>query len=829
MIPEMNTANGHGLYQHGESNTHEIKKIITKLFRNWYWFIITVIFALALAYLYVNYTPPLYEVNTTVLVNVGSTSTPYSAIYGQGGGMFQDTRDWASLYNQIAVISSTPMVTRALSGLDFEISYYKKGQFSETELYNNTPFQVVWDKTHPQIIDQDYNLIIHPDNKISISLEGENVNIYSYKEGETIQILPQFNYEQEIESGTKIESDNFSFIIVLNEQKDNSGSYRVRFNSLNTLVAKYRGNLAVTLSEDFSSILNLSVKDYNIEKGKMFLNRLSQVYLDNNLEKKNETAERTIQFIDSQLASISDSLNISEGRLESFRSSNQVIDFSAQSQQLLAQLNQLDNEIIQHQNQNKYYTYLKEYIENNQDMESVIAPSSIGIEDPLLNSFIIQLNTLINEKTSQTSIRPNSEHPTFVQLNTQIEIVKNSLRQSINNILRQSDIELENLNLRMREYDAQIRRLPATERNFVNFERKYRIDSETYTFLLQKLSEARIAKASSLPDGQTLESPFLNSIVSPQRNRIFSIALLLGLIFPASVILIRDLFNDKINSQEDVTAITRYPVIGHVLHMDKKQGSMTPVLDKPNSPLGNSYVSIRTKINLLTKGKEHPIVAVTSSLPNEGKSYTAINIASSVALTRKTVVLLDLDLRNSSIAETFDLKHPKGVVNYIIGKSSIKEITHDTKLSWLKVIPAGPIPPNPAEMLSDIKIKELLEKLKETYDMVIIDTPPIGFVSDMFQLEEMIDANLFVVRHKFTPKQTFKLILEEISGRNIKGIGIIINNIKQKKGSHGYGYGYGYGYGNGYGYGYGYGNGKHPNGKRELLTLEEVAENMGKK
>jgi tyrosine-protein kinase Etk/Wzc len=305
-------------------------------------------------------------------------------------------------------------------------------------------------------------------------------------------------------------------------------------------------SLLLVYQKIFLPSLNLAVQDYNIEKGKMFLSRLTQVYLDNNLEKKNQTAERTIQFIDSQLENISDSLNISEGRLETFRSSNQVIDFSAQSQQLLAQLNQLDNEVIRHKNQNKYYNYLKEYIETNQDMETVIAPSSIGIEDPLLNSFIIQLNTLINEKTSQTSIRPNSEHPTFIQLNTQIEIVKNSLRQSINNIIRQSDIELENLELRMMEYDAQIRRLPATERNFVNFERRYRIDSETYTFLLQKLSEARIAKASSMPDGQMLEKPFLKALVSPQRNRIFSIALLLGLIFPASVILIRDLFNDKI-------------------------------------------------------------------------------------------------------------------------------------------------------------------------------------------------------------------------------------------------------------------------------------------
>jgi tyrosine-protein kinase Etk/Wzc len=828
MIPEINTFNGNGLHQHAESSTHEIKKIITKLFRNWYWFVITVALALSSAFLYIRYTPPVYEMNSQVLLNIGSVNSPISAIYGQGGGMFQDTRDWASLYNQVAIVSSSPIVSRTISGLDFEISYYSQGRFSETEMYNNVPFQIIWDKNHPQIIEQDFFLTIHPDKNISISLEGENLKIHNYRDGETLKTIPQYTYENEIPSGSQIESEHFSFIIVLNEGYDTSGSFRFRFHSHNSLVSAYRSRLKVSVSENYASVLKLSVQDYNIRKGIEFLNRLTQVYLDNSLEKKNQYAELTIQFIDSQLESISDSLNISEGRLESFRSSNQVIDFSAQSQQLLAQLNQLDNQIIQHKNQNKYYTYLKEYIETNQNMESVIAPSSIGIEDPLLNSFIIQLNNLINEKTSQTSIRPNSEHPTFVQLNTQIEIVKNSLRQSINNIIRQSDIELENLNLRMREYNAQIRRLPATERNFVNFERRYRIDSETYTFLLQKLSEARIAKASSIPDGQMLESPFLMALVSPQKNRIYSIALLLGLIFPASVILIRDLFNNKIYTREDIAAITRYPVIGHVMQVDKTLGSQTPILDKPNSPLGNTFVSIRTKMNLLTKAKEHPIIAVTSSLPNEGKTYTAINIASSVALTRKNVVLLDLDLRNSRIAETFDFKHAKGVVNYIIGKASIQEITCDTKLSWLKVIPAGPIPPNPAEMLSDKKIKELLEKLKEKYDMIIIDTPPIGFVSDMFQMEDMIDANLFIVRHKYTPKDTVKMVLEEVAGRNMKGIGIIINNIRQKSGKHDYGYGYGPRYGYGYGeYGYGNDKGKkQPNGKREVLTIEEVAENL---
>ena len=817
MIQETNSNNQNGFYQAGDSNFHEIKRIIFRLLGNWYWFVVALAVAGTATFLYIRYTPPLYQLRSTVLVGQGNSKSPITAIYGQG--MYQDSRDWAALYNQIAIMGSSPIISRTLAGLNFEISYFSIGRVSETELYKNVPFQVLWDKNHPQIIESDFYMTIHPDNNITISMEAENVKVHNYRDEQAVKTIPAYSFQKEIRPNTKIEAKEFSFIVVLDENHPNvQGSYRFRFHTQSSLVNQYRSKLRVNMSADYASILTLSIQEHNILKGMDFLTRLAEVYLDDNLERKNQYAELTIQFIDSQLQTISDSLSISEGRLASFRSSNQMIDISSQSQHLLSQINQLDNEIIRHKNQNKYYNYLREYIESNQDIEAVIAPSAVGIDDPLLNSFILQLNKLINEKSSQTSIRPNSEHPTFIQLNTQIEIVKNSLRQSINNIIKQSDVELENLNQRMREYNAQIRRLPATERNFVNFERRYRIDSETYTFLLQKLTEARIAKASNVPDGQMLESPYLSAMVHPQTKRIYSLAVLLALILPASLILIRDLLNDKVLSKDDITAITRYPVIGQIIQENMKPFSATPVLDKPNSPVGNAYVSIRTKLNLLTKAKEHPVIAVTSALPNEGKTYNSVNIASSIALTRKTVVLLDLDLRNSKIAGVFNLGRAKGVVNYIIGKAGIEDITYPTKLSWLKIIPAGPIPPNPAEMLSDLKLRELLLKLRDLYDVVIIDTPPVGFVSDIFQLNELIDSNILVVRYKYSSKPLVKMVLEEISRFQMKGMGIIINGVKAKHASYAKGYGYKYNYG------YSYGQKQSIN--RDVLSVEEVAETI---
>ncbi len=765
-------------------DVNEIKNIILRFLFNWYWFLLTIGIAVIAGFIYNRYTAPVYEVYSTLLVNEENSNSPITALYGRNQGMFQEhyLNNWTNIHNQMAVISSTPIVSMTLSELDFNVGYYSLGRFSKREIYKNAPFQVVWDKNHPQIVEADFFLTIHPDKSLTVSIEDENLRVFNFMEDKMVEMLPEFSFQAEIQPDSFLVSEKFSFAIVLNENYTAmaTGNYMFRFHTRQSLEKSYKSMLKVFLADNNSSILHLSVRDYNLKKGIDFLNKLIEVYQYSNLETKNQYANLSIYFIDSQLQNISDSLSISENRLETFRSSNRMIDFSTQSKQLLMQINELDKELMKRETQYKYYMYLKDYIDSNQDMESIIAPSSVGIDDPLLNNFILQMNELINKKSGLASIRPNSEHPTVIQLNNQIEIVKNSLSQSINNIIAQSKEELDNLSQRMQKYNVQISHLPATERNFVNFERRYKIDSETYTFLLQKLSEARIAKASNIPDGQILEYPQMRAIVKPQKRKVYSITLLIGMLLPAGFLLIGDFFSNKIRIPGDIKDITGYPVIGHVFHEEKKKAGLTPVIDYPKSRTANSYVSIRAKLKFLTKTEKHPVIAVTSALPKEGKTFNAINIASSIALTNKTAVLLDLDLHNSKIAEIFNLPSDKGVVDYIEGTADPDEIIYDTKLAQLKVIPAGYVSPHPAEILSDIKLTELLEKLKHNFDVVIIDTPPVVFAAEIFQLRESIDYNIVVVRALYTSKSVLKIALAEIEDHRMKEIGIIFNNISSQ-------------------------------------------------
>ncbi len=732
MNPSQNQNTQFNGMQHNDSG--DIKVIVFKLLRNWYWFVLSVIVAGAIAFTYVRYTTDVYEASTTMLFeeSYGSPSA-LSAGNGAVGDVFQGLGGMGSMqniYNQMEILKSTPVVAKTIEELNFEVSYFTVGRVSVTETYKGVPFQVIWDKDHPQLIDTDFNLEISANGQLTVSAVGENTEVYSYIEEKVLKIIPEFEFSKTIDAGTLINSDEFSFTILLNEQfnpKSENNNFRFRFHTKTALIEKYSDALKVTYPDELTTILKISVRDFNRQKAIDFLTKLSEIYTLDNLGKKNENANRTIQFIDSQLENISDSLNISENRMESFQSQHQVLDLSAQSQQLLAQMTELDNERVAMETQNKYYHYLKDYIEQNQELETVIAPSAMGIADPLLNSLILQLNELITQKSSQTSIRKDSQHPIILRLNAQIESVKNSLRENTTSIITQSDIALHDLNKRITSYEAQVKRLPATERNFVNIERNYQLNNEIYTFLLQKLSEAQIAKASNVPDSQVIEEASSEKFpVEPQSKKIYAIALLLGLALPASIIFLIDFFNNKIMSEDEVKALSNFPIIGHVFRNLKEYGSRTLVLDKPNSPASEPYRSIRNKLNLITKGNENPVIAVTSTFPKEGKSYTSINVASSFALARKKTVILDLDLRNSKMIEEFDLKTDLGVVNYIIGKASLDEITCSTKHPLLKLIPAGPIPPNPSEMLTDSKMLELIEKLRKEYDVIVIDTPPVG-------------------------------------------------------------------------------------------------------
>ncbi len=773
-----------------------LKKIIIKYLNNWHWFLLSLVLMGLIAFLYNRYSPTVYTISTSILIESKKQESPMAGTSFTDDNVFQGFGAMGvdrNINNQMIILKSRPLIRRTLNDLEFEVSYFSIGRIKKVERYDDeVPFRVIWDADHPQIIGEDFYLQILPDGQMLIKCSGNDVKVYNYKTDKVLKVIPEFSLSQKIKDGGIVESDNYSFIIDLKDDfgSDISSTYLFRFESKKSLIEKYKRKLNVSFFQKETSILEVTLEELNLRKGIDFLSTLIKEYQAYILEKKNENANRVINFITSQLESVSDSLVESSDQKQSFQRKHQILDISLQSQQLLQQINQINKEKVVLENKNKYYKYLRDYILNNQDIESIIAPSVMGIDDQLLNALILELNNLALEKSSMTSVK-NSEHPKLKRINAQIESARNNLLENVNSIISQSDMALADMNQRIWRMDNKIKELPNTERDFINIERKYQLNSETYTFLLQKLSDAKIAKASNLSDSLIIEEARLKEIPSKSNKvRIYIVALLLGLLIPVIIIFIKGFFNLKIISESDIHEITDFPIIGYVFSRGKNGKDSKIVLDKPNSPAAESFRAIKSKIDVSINTRETPVIAVTSSNAKEGKTYNAINIASIYALNKRKTVLLDLDFRRSKISQIFNLPQDKGLVYYLVGKAGIEDVIFESKHPYLDIIPAGPLPPNPAELLAGEQFKELIGKLKQKYDYIIVDTSPIGVVADILQFSDLFDATLVIVRKKMTKKLGLSWVLNEISQYGFKGVGIIMNSISPKDRKLGYGYGY---------------------------------------
>ncbi len=811
------------------------KRLVSELISHWYLFVLFMAIGLSGAWLYNRYTTTMYAARASVMILEEGSTTFWRQ---QGGFSGEALRGFGTSYqgiqNQMIIMKSKPVVLRAIRDLGFEVSYHNEGKLSTAENYTDAAFRVEWDRNHPQLVGFDFKIAVHPNRTISLTGSAEGVSAFNFALDKWTGGFPSVNIDRKVHSGEAVIIPGMcSFKINLNEgfSPPVTDYFFFKFHTPSELVDTYRSRLTVSLRDWETSIVDIDLKDYHPQKAVDFLNKLVEMYRIDNVDKKNQYADQTINFIEYLLEGVSDSLAVAEGELLAFQTSNQIVDIGSQAGQLLGEMDELDNKKLELETQNKYYNYLKSYIVANRDLGSILVPSSVGINDPLLSGLLTQYNELTVEKSKMADVLIS---PRLTQVNQQLDNVKKAMLDNIKNIMAQNVQMMADLQLRSSLVEMRVGKLPVTERDLFKIERRYNMNNETYTFLLEKLSEAQIAKAANQPESQVVEEASSMGAIGPQKNKAYSYGLFAGIVPPALFVLLLVLFNNKVISKEDVEMLTRLPILNMVFYNKQKVPTMTPVLDKPNSPDSEAYRSLRGKLDLMTKGKVKPVIAVSSTAPGEGKTYTSINIASSYALTRKKTVLVDFDLRNSRINQDFQLDARKGVVSYILGKDTLDQITHPMKHPNFFIIPAGPIPPNPGEMLMDDKIGKLLAELKEIYDVIIIDSAPIGYVTDLFQITDQIDSTVFVIRDSYTNRKLLKQALDEIKMFKLKGVGILINAIKTTGGLfpayvlsyvNGYRYGYGYGYGD-YGYGYGYGGygGKHKRKRFRLMPPSVVEE-----
>ena len=579
----------------------------------------------------------------------------------------------------------------------------------------------------------------------------------------------------------------------------NNSKIYFRFRSHEDLVNEFMSRVSLSFVTEGSTVLAISLVSEVPARDCEFIDKLAQIYLLQNLEQKNEVAENSIRFINEQLESLQSSLQQSEGAMTDFRQENKFVDVNSYAGQLMGMVSSYDQKALELRLRETYFDYLINYINTNIESGAVIAPTTMGVNEPILMGLVQQLNDLRIQRGELTE-----KNVYYAKYSKDIENVKTAIGEVVASMRASLKIEKEDLSRRYAEAEREIKKLPEKELQMVAIERNYRIDDNYYTFFLQKRAEAEIQKASNTPDNSIMDKARTTAIMNAKaKSKTTSKYLIIGFLIPALLIILSELLNNKIRSPKDVVKLKFFRLIGTLRHA--KSQNPTLVRASPRSSYAEMMRAIRTRIEFVLRRKEKMTLCITSTESGDGKTFLSTNLAALYAMTGKKVLLIDLDLRKPNIHTKLGLENGSGMSNYLIGDCELSDIlVKDTPFGF-DFMRAGTIPPNPGELVHADKLSTLLNDLRQEYDFIIMDTSPIGLVPDAYAIIEQSDMCLFVIRCMQTNKSFCKQTLEQMAEvvDSPEKVQLILSDIPTS-GRHSYGSGYGYGYG-GYG-GYGYGH-----------------------
>lgn len=776
-------------------NNFDFKGFLIKVASYWKWFVVSILLCLIGAYqvnvrkqkIYGLETTigikeednPLFTSNTSLVFNWGGTSDKVSTIA---------TTLKSRTHNEIVV-----------EKLNYYIDYLQDSKYFTESIYGNCPFEVQLDKKQPQLanIPITVKFLSPTQYQIKVEFDSNSAKTYNYSDYSSESVaVNEGIYTKNFKVGEYINLPFLSWKLILTKVNKSivGHEYKVIFEDFNNVVQQYKG-IRVDVDDKAPSILKLSLEGTNKARIVDYLNETVKVLMKNQLDKKNLFADNTIQFIDTTLAVMEVKLKEANDDLKSFSKSKNVIEIEQGGLSIQNKMLELDVEKDLITRKINYFNTLSNYLKNSKDYSKLPAPSVAGIEDPniLTNvSNLIELSIrrseMIYSVKSDVMLNNIDNEITSVKkvLLENIEAAKNAIKYSYNQVSN-----------KINEAENEIRQMPDDKQELIKIMRKYNLSDNIYQTYLQKRSEASIVKAANLSDIQFIDSAkdIGGGLIGPKTGVNYVIALLLGFLIPLLIIILIFAFNNSIQNSEDVSRLTSVPLIG-VVGVNKSK-SYLAVFEKPKSVLSESFRAIRSSLQFLYKKQNlqgSKTLMITSTVSGEGKTFCSINIATVFALSEKKTVIVGLDLRKPKIFDDFKLTNQIGVVNYLIGQKTLEEVTNNTQIPYLDVITSGPIPPNPSELIMGDSLKEMIEELKAKYDYIILDTPPLGLVTDALGLSNYADVTIYVMRQNVTKKNMTALLNNALKRGELSNVSIVLNGFENKA-KYGASYGYGHGYG----------------------------------
>ena len=780
----------------------DLLKILMVALKNWYLFLIFGLLGLMGGTMYNRYSQPLYKVTSDILVpkKTGGIGAGLEEIFKS-----QIASDKTDVYNQMAILKSFDINNQVAYNLNWRTIWFKKADKTVTNLfkgkdlfnwkayYKDEPFQI--QETPGAFNSPDVRIYVKPlsPKKYELSIDGE-VLFNGVKK--------QFRHISTLDYGQAFENDYFHFTINRNANYEEGldQEYYFVFNQTAGIACNYLLRLTVDLNDKLSDIIHIQLLGKEPQRQIDYLNELISVYLQNKMSFQTETQKRSLQFIDNQLVGISDSLNLAGTNFSRFRSANQIINIGEQGKQVMTTLKDTELDKNKNQMQLDYFRNLLEYLGKSDDVKQLIAPSIVGIEDLSLNTMVVNLSEMYSRRQI-LAFSAKEDNPTLQMIEKEITQTNARLKENLRNLIKNAKVLNKSFTDQKNLIVEQLDRLPEKEQDLINFQRHYELTNEIYTFLLQKKAEINISLAGATPEVQVIDAARMETtqLTGLSSMSKIMIGFMFGLVFPGIYLLAISFFSNTIESLEDIERHTLLPLLGNVIH--SRSQSDTPVNDNPRSGIAESYRSIRTNLKFVLSEGDKKIVSIHSTNPGEGKLFSSVNLATILAMNDKKVLLIGADMRKARLHKIFKISNDRGLSTYLSGQDKLEEIVFETIIDNLSLLPAGPVPPNPSELIDKPEMKSLLNELSTRFDYIILDNAPVSLVTDGLLIGRHADLNIFILRYGISKKEQIKYINQISENKILNNISLIINDVQ---GSH-FGYGGNYYYnskysenGNGY-------------------------------
>ena len=782
-----------------------------KFFAYWPWFIVSVVGCLLLAFIYLRYQAPVYNISASVLIKEQDARS--KAMMGTNGalGALQDIGGFSmtsNFDNEIEILKSRTLIRKVVTDLNLYINTQQQRTFGYApSLYKQSPVVVSLTPEEAEQLQSTVVLYMRYTPQGSLSVRAE----YEWNEAEQVieKEFPKLPAVLPTDAGVfRFSADS----LVLAEMKAEGKALEQDLELIThiappTVVATaYANNLSVTPTSKTTTIAKISLQNSSRQRGIDFINRLVAIYNQDANDEKNEVARKSAEFIEERIAIINEELGSTESQLASFKQRSGLTDLTSDAQLALTESSKYEQQRIENATQISLVQFLQNYINDPKNANEVI-PANVGLQDNNLTSVINQYNQLIIERNRL--LRTSSENnPAVVNLNTGIEAMRTTVRTTVQSVLKGLQIAKADIQRQTSKYESRISAAPEKEKEFMTISRQQEIKATLYTMLLQKREENAITLAATANNGRIIEQaqPSLNP-VSPKSSKIALVALILGLGLPVGFVYLRDLLKYKIENREDVERITNVPILAELPKCDTPANSSIVVRENKNDMMEETFRGLRTNMLFMLEPQEK-VILFTSTQPGEGKSFLAANTAISLAFLGKKVVILGMDIRKPGLNKAFGFtRSAKGITNYLNDPehTDLMSLVMESQISPnLQILPGGPVPPNPTELVARPVLDDMINMLKERYDYVILDTAPIGMVTDTAIIGRVADLCVYACRADYTPKNGYEYINVLKNSHKFPKLATVINGIDMRKRKNAYSYGYGKHYGYGYGYGYGY-------------------------